>query len=501
ANGLWTVLLSSFVLAQCQVKVMTPSWLVKEFSQNHGRIMGSTATFGAPFYGERVWGRLVYGRSARNHHCTEDDYEIPPLSLMKAGESGYNKIRLINIVMVRRGNCSFTHKVRIAQDTKDAHAVIIIDREDSDFTAESLANIIVADDGYGDGIHIPSVLISKEDGRRLIEAVERPQVQVVVELAWDLPTDQVVTMDMWMSSASIESNKFLKEFAPKRRVLNEVMIFNPHYAVFSMEKGNPEVYSGVCLGNEPRFCAEDPDGAGSVTGEEVLMEDVRQLCIHDRTKVKRSSLEDLMSGKHLVEYAAKYWDYMEKFLDRCPLDGTGSAKFGIECSEKVMREDIATRTGQSSFLAGSAHEASIDLCHGLHLSSLVDMESWEFPTELDEFLEFCVEEHNGDFDEISREFLEVASGLDEQLAGRAEEAFSAPSLRQRYLQLHPEADGAAGAAGAVAPPSVTATELTEADHEESNDAADAADADVADWKHAQNEDAPSQFSVLTDSLQ
>lgn len=142
-----------------------------------------------------------------------------------------------------------------------------------------------------------------------------------------------------------------------------------------------------------------------------------------------------------------------------------------------------------------------DLCHGLHLSSLVDMESWEFPTELDEFLEFCVEEHNGDFDEISREFLEVASGLDEQLAGRAEEAFSAPSLRQRYLQLHPEADGAAGAAGAVAPPSVTATELTEADHEESNDAADAADADVADWKHAQNEDAPSQFSVLTDSLQ
>ena len=65
------------------------------------------------------------------------------------------------------------------------------------------------------------------------------------------------------------------------------------------------------------------------------------------------------------------------------------------------------------------------------------------------------------------------------------EAFSAPSLRQRYLQLHPEADGAAGAAGAVAPPSVTATELTEADHEESNDAADA---DVADWKHAQNEE-------------
>ena len=72
------------------------------------------------------------------------------------------------------------------------------------------------------------------------------------------------------------------------------------------------------------------------------------------------------------------------------------------------------------------------------------------------------------------------------------EAFSAPSLRQRYLQLHPEAADAAAAAGAVAPPSVTATELTEADqadqadHEESNE--ESTVADVADWKHAQNEE-------------
>lgn len=37
------------------------------------------------------------------------------------------------------------------------------------------------------------------------------EVQVVVEMAWDIPTDKVVTMDMWMSSASMASNKFLKD--------------------------------------------------------------------------------------------------------------------------------------------------------------------------------------------------------------------------------------------------------------------------------------------------
>jgi len=169
--------------------------------------------------------------------------------------------------------------------------------------------------------------------------LQRPQVQVVVELAWDLPTDQVVTMDMWMSSASIESNRFLKDFAPKRKALNQVMIFKPHYAVFSMDKGNPEVYSGVCLDNEPRFCAEDPDGAGVITGADVLMEDVRQLCIHDTTKVSRSGLEDLMAGKYPVEYAAKYWDYVREFLQLCPLDGDHeNRRFGHTCSEKVMKK-------------------------------------------------------------------------------------------------------------------------------------------------------------------
>eukprot|EP00931_Biecheleriopsis_adriatica_P105838 TRINITY_DN80365_c0_g1_i1.p1 TRINITY_DN80365_c0_g1~~TRINITY_DN80365_c0_g1_i1.p1 ORF type:complete len:488 (-),score=100.36 TRINITY_DN80365_c0_g1_i1:80-1543(-) len=320
-----------------QVKVMTPQWLVHEFNTQHGRISGSTATFGAPFYGDRVLGRLVYGRSLKNHtHCRADDYEIPEPSTMKEGRSGYEKVRLINIVLVRRGQCSFTTKVRVAYE-KGAHAVIIVDRQDSDLTAADMANIIVADDGYGEGIHIPSVLVAKEDGNKLIDAAKRSQV--VVELAWDLPTDHVVTVDMWMSSASIESNKFIKDFASKRRTLNEVMIFNPHYAVFSMDGSDPAVYSGLCSDETGQFCAEDPDGAGQVTGKDVLEEDVRQLCIHEVTKVARTSLDDLANGKHLVEYAEKYWNYMERFLDQCSLDATNpSSRFGEDCSVSVMRK-------------------------------------------------------------------------------------------------------------------------------------------------------------------
>ncbi|CAE7250717.1 BP80 [Symbiodinium pilosum] len=349
--------------------------------------MGSTATFGAPFYGDVVMGRLVYGQSKHEDvYCSKDDYDIPDPETFQTEGSSFRKVKLLNIVMVRRGKCSFTTKVRVAQ-AKGAHAVIIVDREDSPLTAEKLADIIVADDGFGSNVYIPSVLISKEDGQELISAVSK-KTEVVVELAWNLPTDRVVTMDMWMSSGSSQSMQFLKEFAPKRRVLNEVMIFNPHYAVFSMDTNNPDVYSGVCLdkkgadkGVRASQC-QDPDGAGDVTGKEVrvttsctklhnsnvigntlaaftgwqvLEEDVRQLCIHEATKAQQSAFAMLPISQFSSQlpsasynatsmevsksgYAEKYWDYMEKYPQRCPVDGTGAKRFGRECSINVMKE-------------------------------------------------------------------------------------------------------------------------------------------------------------------
>jgi len=319
-----------------QVRVMSPDWLVRKFSNTMGRIEGSTATFGAPFYGDRVLGSLVYGESQLNHqHCAADDYTVSTMEKFGT-DSNSQKTRLINIILVRRGKCSFTTKVKVAYD-KGAHAVIIVDREDSELTTADMKNIIVADDGFGDKIHIPSVLIAKTEGNKLIEAAKSGQV--LVELAWDLPTDHIVVTDLWMSSASQVSLKFLKEFSPKRRVLNEVMIFQPHYAVFGMDGSNPQIYNGLCSDDSGQFCAEDPDGAGPIKGKDVLDEDVRQLCIHMVHKVLRSTEASTKAGKPGVEYAAKYWDYVEQLLDSCPLGlANPQDRFGTECSTRLMNK-------------------------------------------------------------------------------------------------------------------------------------------------------------------
>merc|ERR1719162_1929301 len=118
-----------------------------------------------------------------------------------------------------------------------------------------------------------------------------------------------------MNSASKESMKFLKEFSPRRKALNEVVKFQPHYAVFGMPSTDPSVYRDLCSDTSGAYCAEDPDGSGSVTGKDVLEEDVRQLCIHELTKVKQNSRDTVPATVKPVEYAEGYWEYVEEMFD------------------------------------------------------------------------------------------------------------------------------------------------------------------------------------------
>lgn len=73
------------------------------------------------------------------------------------------------ILVERGGDCSFTTKVRNVEDA-GASLAIIIDNKD-----EELDTVNMADDGAGSGIRIPSMLISKRDGQRIVEYIKSEQ--------------------------------------------------------------------------------------------------------------------------------------------------------------------------------------------------------------------------------------------------------------------------------------------------------------------------------------
>ena len=120
-----------------QIHVISPKVLKDQFPKTLGTVYGTTATFGAPYFGSRVLGKLLYGESKGKNHCENDDYAVTKPA------DGSN---LLSVVIVRRGECTFAQKVLIAEKYKDASAVIIVDKESSTKTAEQIQATIMADD-------------------------------------------------------------------------------------------------------------------------------------------------------------------------------------------------------------------------------------------------------------------------------------------------------------------------------------------------------------------
>lgn len=65
--------------------------------------------------------------------------------------------------MADRGDCTFVEKVRNIEEAGAGLAVIV------DSKKEDVSKIVMSDDGSGAGLRIPSMLISYEDGQKLID--------------------------------------------------------------------------------------------------------------------------------------------------------------------------------------------------------------------------------------------------------------------------------------------------------------------------------------------
>ena len=70
---------------------------------------------------------------------------------------------LTPFMVAERGGCSFVTKVRNMEDVGVAVGIVIDDK------AEDVSDIVMSDDGTGAGIRIPSMLISKKDGDKLLD--------------------------------------------------------------------------------------------------------------------------------------------------------------------------------------------------------------------------------------------------------------------------------------------------------------------------------------------
>lgn len=244
--------------------------------------------------------------------------------------------------MVDRGTCTFVSKVRrVSHDAihvlldhslthfsqvrnaqrAGAAGVLIADTtclcddkqcvNDNPNQACETSEPIMADDGSGSDVSIPSFLVYKRDADQIIDVLKDDQ-PVQVEMQWALPTpDDRVEYDLWTVPTNNVSKPFLKNFKKLAKALGDHAYFTPHQYVYDGvrshcigDDGKNFCYN-LCT-NNGRYCATDPDNdlEQGISGADVVKESLRRLCVW--------SLYGLDDG-----IGEKWWDYVNHFEEKC----------------------------------------------------------------------------------------------------------------------------------------------------------------------------------------
>jgi hypothetical protein len=175
------------------------------------------------------------------------------------------------LLMVDRGGCTFTQKVRNAQRVGAAGVIIADstclcsagDQCHSDPGKDCEAREpIMADDGSGMDISIPSFLMFKQDAD-LVKAELMANHPVRVEMSWSLPSpDDRVEYELWTTPTDIISRDFLREFKEASVALGKRAYFTPQMYIYDGIRSGCQGFDGenecynLCT-NNGRYCATE----------------------------------------------------------------------------------------------------------------------------------------------------------------------------------------------------------------------------------------------------
>eukprot|EP00752_Nemacystus_decipiens_P010339 g9211.t1 len=300
------------------------------------------ALFGIPKYGGTIAERLIHGgvklgeRKVWTLCNSQEEEDFTPLV---PSDSPY-------ILMVDRGDCTFASKVRRAQHL-GAVGVIIADNnclcsdeqnqqctKPTDVSCEPVEPIM-ADDGSGADIIIPSFLMKKMDAEKVKARLESGH-NVQAEMTWSLPApDDRVEWSLWTSAMDTSAAPFKRDFKEVVKTLGKHAQFTPYYVVYNGDSygctGTGAANCGSLCTNQGRYCMTDPDfdTKTGVSGADVVKESLRQKCVWMLYGGQDAPEKDQGIGE-------KWWSYVNEFFSSCSVSDN---RFNDEaCVARAMKE-------------------------------------------------------------------------------------------------------------------------------------------------------------------
>jgi hypothetical protein len=183
----------------------------------------------------------------------------------------------------------------------------------------------MSDDGTGGNLFIPSLLISYTDTAILKQSLLDPDLSDLLQMKITFEmrhTSNHVNLDLWMSSEIPIIRRFLNDFSQYAVTFTaSELTFRPRFVSSYCPRCHDSNYTvdDINCISGGRYCAPDPDGPGSLTGRDTILENLRQLCVSRiSTNLKKPEM---------------WWNYISSFNTTCHY-----TDLSADCSEKAMRK-------------------------------------------------------------------------------------------------------------------------------------------------------------------
>lgn len=200
----YIIALMLFHISQSSIIVRSPPELRLKFP--NGEIQAGYSNFGFIPYGYSLVGKLYFNQNDNNLGCSKESFD----KLLSAEKPSIDNAP---IIMTDRGSCNFVTKVKNIQDI-GGHVAIIVNNNEID-----PQNIIMADDGNGEIVKIPALLISKADGNILKDFYSKSKKSSLDRLSLEVNFEiehknNTVTLDFYMTSENTEIYNLIEEMQP-----------------------------------------------------------------------------------------------------------------------------------------------------------------------------------------------------------------------------------------------------------------------------------------------
>jgi len=193
-------------------------------------------------------------------------------------------------------------KIRNMENIGVSVGIIINDSDEG-----NIENVLMSDDGTGGGIRIPSMLIPKTEGLKLLNFLKKASQQeldstaIMAEFIMNKP-DNRVEYDLWFTSSNDRALDFVADFKEFDQKFGDKVLFTPHYVFWKCTFCEEQYLKNDCFGGG-KYCAVEPSNSKQ-KGRQIIEEDLREKCLYNKFYQSTST-------RHI------WWAYMEYIHAYC----------------------------------------------------------------------------------------------------------------------------------------------------------------------------------------